>query len=462
VRRRLLLGFLLFAVIAMALLVIPVGYTLNSNARSSTLVALRRDTSALATVLANDISRGRLSQATRVARTYSHSTSRQILVLEGSRTLIASKASQVDDEEIARIVPNVGRVQLSGVIPRSSIEGAQYYVAMRLPLDAVAAKRFDKVILVVTFPVTVVTRAIHGNWRNLALYGLVMLGAAVGFGFLLSTSLTRPLRRIGRAVESLGGGQLHVRAPIDEGPEELRRLAESINAMSSRLIGLLEAQKSFVADASHQLRTPLTALQLQLENLQSTGDTVTAAAFEPALSEVSRLRWLVESLLELARNESREPLLVPVDLALVASSRVTFWLPLAEERGITLSAPSSAPVEVLAMSGVIEQVVDNLLSNAFDATDRDGHISVEAHLSGHVGELHVIDSGVGLSDEDRSKALRRFWRGRDNVAEGSGLGLAIADQLVRLSGGTIELCAAPGGGIDAVITLQRSSSRPPT
>lgn len=454
-RRRLLLGFVLFALVAMVLLVIPVGYTLNSNARSSTLVALRRDTSALATVLANDIGRNRLSQAERVARTYSHTTGRQILVLEGATTLIASKRSQVDDEEIAHIVANVEAVQLSGVIPRSSREGAQYYVAMRLPLDAVAAKRLDRVILVVTFPVTVVTRAIHGNWRNLAIYGLVMLAAALGLGILLSTSLTRPLRRIGRAVEALGTGQLRVRAPVDEGPEELRRLAESINAMSSRLVDALEAQRSFVADASHQLRTPLTALQLQLENLQSSGDVITPDAFEPALSEVSRLRRLVESLLELARNESREPLLVPVDLSLLAQSRVAFWRPLAEERGLTLEAPSSAPLHVLAIDGVIEQVVDNLLSNAFDATEPGGRISVETRVVGVVGELHVIDSGVGLSETERRQALRRFWRGRDNHAEGSGLGLAIADQLVRLSGGTIELRAATGHGIDATISLQR-------
>ncbi len=454
-RRRLLLGFLLFAVVAMALLVIPVGYTLNSNARSSTLVALRRDTSALATVLANDIGRNRLGEAMRVARTYSRTTGRQILVLEGAKTLIASKRSQAGDQEIAGIVQRVGEVQLSGVIPRSSVEGAQYYVAMRLPLDAVAARRLSTVILVVTFPVTVVTRAVHSNWFNLAIYGLVMLAAAVAFGFLLSTSLTRPLRNIGRAVEALANGQLRVRAPVDEGPEELRRLAESINAMSSRLVDALEAQRSFVADASHQLRTPLTALQIQLENLQESDGPITPAAFEPALSEVSRLRWLVESLLELARNESREPLLVPVDLAVVAQSRVAFWRPLAEERGLTLVAPTSASLTVLAMAGVVEQVVDNLLSNAFDATEPGGQISVETRAVGAVGELHVIDSGVGLSDEDRQHALQRFWRGRDNRAEGSGLGLAIADQLVRLSAGTIELRAASGRGIDATISLQR-------
>jgi signal transduction histidine kinase len=455
VRRRLLAGFILFAVVAMVLLVIPVGYTLNSNAKSSTLSALRRDTGALAAVLANDIGRNRLAAATKFSRTYSHATKRQILVVQGSRTLIASKQSQVVDEEIAQLASRVGTITLSGVIPRSSVEGAQYYVAMRLPHDASDVARIDGSVLIVTFPVTIVTSAVHGNWRNLALYGLVMLVAAIGFGFLISTSLTRPLRRIGRAVEAIGGGELRIRAPVDEGPPELRRLAEAINAMSARLVDLLEAQKTFVEDASHQLRTPLTALQLHLENLQFGERQARPDDFIPVLSELSRLRRLVESLLELARNESRPAILTVIDLAAIARARVDYWRPLAAEHGIVLNASGDLELATLAIEGVMEQVIDNLLSNAFDATAPGGRINVETRVVGGHGELHVIDNGVGMNPANRRLALRRFWRARDNPAEGTGLGLAIVEQLVRLSGGGIELREAPGGGVDATVVLRR-------
>ena len=455
-RRRLLAGFILFAVVAMVLLVIPVGYTLNSNANSSTLSALRRDTQALAAVLSNDIGRGHLKAAIRFSDTYSHATKRQILVLREGRTLIASKQRQAVDEEIAQLAHRVGATPLSGVIPRSSVEGAQYYVAMRLPHDRSDAARIDQAVLVVTFPVTIVTRAVHGNWRNLALYGLMMLLAAVGFGFLISTSLTRPLRRIGRAVEAIGAGELRIRAPVDEGPPELRRLAESINAMSARLVDLLKAQTTFVEDASHQLRTPLTALQLHLENLQYGGKTG-PDDFIPVLSELSRLRRLVESLLELARNESRPAILSVIDLATIARSRVDYWRPLAAEHGITLNSSGSHELGALAIDGVMEQVIDNLLANAFDATPSGGRIMVDTLLADEHAEVHVIDNGVGMSPTDRRLALRRFWRARENTAEGSGLGLAIAEQLVRLSGGGIELRESPGGGVDATVTLRRVS-----
>ena len=455
-RRRLLASFILFAVVAMVLLVIPVGYTLDSNANSSTLFALRRDTGALAAVLSNYLNRNRLASAIKFSETYSHVTRRQILLVQGTRTLIASKHSQADDEEIAQLAHRVASTPLSGVIPRSSLEGAQYYVAMRLPQNTSDATRINRAVLIVTFPVTIVTRAVHGNWRNLALYGLVMLLAAVGFGFLISTSLTRPLRRIGRAVEEIGRGELRIRAPVDEGPPELRRLAEAINAMSARLVDLLQAQTTFVEDASHQLRTPLTALQLHLENLQYGGESG-PQDFIPVLSELSRLRRLVESLLELARNETRPAILSIIDLAAIARARVDYWRPLAGEHGIALDASGERELAALAIEGVMEQVIDNLLANSFDATPSGGRIIVETRIAeGHV-ELRVIDNGVGMSAANRRLALRRFWRARDNTAEGSGLGLAIAEQLVRLSGGSIELREAPGGGVDATVVLRRAN-----
>jgi signal transduction histidine kinase len=282
----------------------------------------------------------------------------------------------------------------------------------------------------------------------------MMLVLAAVFGFFISNSLTRPLRRIGTAVDAIGKGQLEVRAPVTTGPLELRQLAESINATSSRLIDLLEVQRSFVEDASHQLRTPLTALQLHLENLQYAEQRPTSEEFALVLAEVGRLNRLVESLLELARNESRNPVLDEVDLSDVAVGRVAFWRPLAVEHGLQLAATTRDKIRVFAIPGVLEQVVDNLLSNAFDATPAGGLIQVTVSKMGSTGVLHVIDTGPGLDATDRQLALRRFWRGRRSDVEGSGLGLAIVDQLLRLSGGSIELREAPGGGVDATVLLR--------
>ncbi|NNN01407.1 MAG: HAMP domain-containing protein, partial [Acidimicrobiaceae bacterium] len=253
-RNRLLLGFILFAFIAMALLVIPVGLTLDAHENSSTLAALKRDTKALATLLANDISHNHLPQAVRLAKTYARNTGRQVLVIDGAKILIASKGDQATDGALSKISQTIGTKQIAGVIPRTAIEGPQYYVAMKIPtlakpLPSSSVSAPAKSVLIVTYPVTVVTRAIRSDWRNLGLYGVLMLFIAFVLGLILSNSLTRPLRRISAAVDDIGGGQLEVRAPVDDGPPELRRLAEAINSTSTRLINLLGAQKTFVEDA---------------------------------------------------------------------------------------------------------------------------------------------------------------------------------------------------------------------
>ncbi len=452
-RNRLLIGFVLFAFIAMALLVIPIGFTLSAHENTSTLRALQRDTGSLSLLLANDIGRNHLSDASKLARTYARTTGRQIFVVQGGVTLVASNGRRNIDPDLVSVIREVRTTQLSGVTSLSGAKGPQYFVAIHLPDDRTAVHSLEGAVVLMTYPVTIVTKIIRSNWRNLGLYGVAMLVLACVFGFFISTSLTRPLRKIASAVDAIGRGKLDVRAPVTRGPPELRRLAETINATSSRLIDLLNAQKTFVEDASHQLRTPLTALQLHLENLQHE-EHFAPAELTLVLSEVGRLGRLIESLLELARNESRAPVLAPIDVGEAARLRIEVWSALAAERGLDLTIAPHDVVKVLVIEGVIEQVLENLLANAFDATPAGGRITVTVSRSESFGQLHVIDSGVGLSVADRELALRRFWRSRANDAEGSGLGLAIVDQLVRLSGGSIHLLEAPGGGIDATVLLR--------
>lgn len=453
-RSRLLLGFILFAVLATALLLVPIGFTLDAHENANTLSALRRDTNALATILSNDIARNNLAQAKKLAKSYARSTGRQVLVIDSEGILLASKAKQAIDQSLLTIANEVGPVQLFGVTSGTALESPQYYVAMSLPHAADPDHSIGGVKLMVTFPVRIVTKAIRSDWRNLALVGFLMLAVACLLGVAISSSLVRPLRRIGRAVDAIGNGELDVRVPDGEGPSELRRLAQAINATTARLITLLEAQRTFVEDASHQLRTPLTALQLHLENLQI-GDAMTSSEdVSSVLSEVGRLNRLVDSLLALARNESRSPVLATVRVHDLVIERVEYWRPFAEEHSLDLEVVVPSDIAIVVIDGVLEQILDNLLSNAFDATPRGGSIRVVVTRAATKVELHVIDDGVGLSPDERVLALRRFWRGRHSDVEGSGLGLAIVDQLARLSGGSIELREAPGGGIDATVIFR--------
>lgn len=452
-RNRLLVGFILFAFIATALLVIPIGITLESHESSNTLSTLKRDTSALSALLTDALNHNDLARAVALADSYAKSTKRQVLVVDRGVVLVATRTSQTHDGDLIKIANSVRLRELAGQTKGNASEGPQFYVAILLSHVATGATP-DHDVLVVTYPVKVNNQQIHRDWTELVLYGLVMLALACFFGLFVSSSLVKPLRRIGTAVEAIGSGSLDVRAPVTGGPPELRRLAESINSTAVRLINLLQAQRVFVQDASHQLRTPLTALQLHLENLQH-GEGQPGTDLAAVIAEVNRLSRLVDSLLVLARAESTSPDLVTVDLHEAALERVEVWRPLADELQISLVASVPPSAVVLATPGALEQILDNLLSNAFDATPPGGLVSVESSVSDDSVELHVLDTGPGLSPADRALALQRFWRGRSNANEGTGLGLAIVDQLTRLCGGSVELREAASGGVDATVSLRR-------
>jgi two-component system OmpR family sensor kinase len=281
-----------------------------------------------------------------------------------------------------------------------------------------------------------------------------VLAFAGALGSVIARSLLRPLRDIEAAVANIGAGGLGTRAPKDAGPAELRALAGAVNTMAARLGELMSSQRAFVADASHQLRTPLTALRLRLEDSVS-GDGG-AENLPKALIEVERLSRLVDGLLVLARAEGTRRAPVPVDVARLVLDRVETWRPLAEERGITLDAEIEQTLAVCALAGegYLEQILDNLLDNAIEVTPHGRRIEVSARVSEGRVEVHVVDEGPGMADEDRRRAFDRFWRGASKGASGCGLGLAIVEQLVRVSDGTIELFESDSGGIDAVVRLQ--------
>jgi signal transduction histidine kinase len=305
----------------------------------------------------------------------------------------------------------------------------------------------------ITYPTSAVDDRIRRYWLILAaIAGVVLAGAAV-VAAALARSVTGPLRRLERAADAIGAGELETRAPV-EGPPEVRALALAFNDTAGKLESLLRTQEAFVADASHQLRTPLTALRLRLENLELDVAPAGRAGLERALAETERLNRLVDALLVLARAERGDVPEEPLDAGALVDARAEAWSALAEERGVELrGAARDGDLLARGTPDRLEQVLDNLLENALEVTPRGAAIHLHARRRDGTVELHVVDEGPGLSAEARERAFDRFWRGRGS-GEGSGLGLAIARRLVEADGGTIELREAPSGGIDAVVRLQ--------
>jgi two-component system OmpR family sensor kinase len=266
-------------------------------------------------------------------------------------------------------------------------------------------------------------------------------------------------RRVGRDVpfnlrRGPGDGDLAARVAVPDDPPELRRLARSFNATAERLGSLLRSQRGFVADASHQLRTPLAALRLRLENIEAEGPRHRAEDLDGALAEAARLTELVESLLVLARAEDAPAPSVDVPLAPVIEARLDAWSAVADERAVRLEA-DVADVGVRSEPGRLEQVLDNLLSNALDAAPAGSVVRVGVRPVGERVTITVRDRGPGMTLEQQARAFDRFWRSPDarHSRSGFGLGLPIVRRLVLADGGDVLLGDGPDGGLTVTVSL---------
>ncbi len=308
-------------------------------------------------------------------------------------------------------------------------------------------------------PSSAVNSEVRSRVLGIIVAGGFTLLASAGIAFPLALGIARPITRLTRRTERLAEGDFSVRADDSVGPPEVRELSRSFNAMASRLGLMIENQRHFAGAVSHQLRTPLTALRLRLEQAQDAvpdDDSPLALALDASRVEADRLQEMVEQLLALARIEGGTAPTVTVNASEVARSRIEMWEPLAAEKNVTIRVDSAATVECAVIEGGLEQIIDNYIDNALTVAPEGSDILIEVHKVGGSVQVDVIDSGSGLSSEQRERAFERFWRGKNSEnAVGTGLGLAIVRQLAAASGGTVELLARSDGlsGVCARVTL---------
>lgn len=316
----------------------------------------------------------------------------------------------------------------------------------------------DQVVGVVRLsaPERVVADRVDGKVRGLTVVAGISLLIAVAVAWIFARSVTRPLDELEATTHRLASGDLGARANADDGPPEVRALADSFNSMTSRLQRLVDQQRSFAGDASHQLRTPLTALRLRLEQASMSVEEGSAAEepIEEALNETERLRHMIEGLLMLSRAESSSVVIETVDVAEIVRDRAEYWRPLAQERSVSIEVESPISVPARAVPGGVEQIVDNLVDNALEASPEQSVVRIVVRPSDGSVELRVADEGAGLSVDELDRAFERFWRAEHASSGGSGLGLAIVRRLAMVADGSAELRVAPDGGVEAVVTLR--------
>ena len=306
----------------------------------------------------------------------------------------------------------------------------------------------------------------------------VILLVSLGVAYYIAGRAFRPVDDLINEVEAITDGRsLHRRLPVASSGDELSRLSATLNAMIARLESSFTALRRFTADASHELKTPLTVLRADVERAMHPGTTAgeRMVALEEALQETARMADLVESLLTLARADEgrfdlhREPVrLVPLVRDVFETAAI-----LGEDAGLTIELPVCEDATVLGDPNRLRQLFLNLVTNAIKYTPRGGHVEIALTRRPHDEiALTVRDTGIGISASDLPHVFERFWRA-DRVRSrraaatdsvwglergGFGLGLSIAQWIVQAHGGSLTVQSRLGRGSMFTVILPVTST----
>ncbi|WP_133913996.1 sensor histidine kinase [Streptomyces sp. NBC_00582] len=309
----------------------------------------------------------------------------------------------------------------------------------------------------------VVTDSPTGPMRSRILHGWLVIGAgevaamllAIGAALRLTGWVLKPVRVLDITTHAIASGRLKSRVAVASGPPELRRLAGAFNEMADNVEDVLEQQRAFVADASHQLRNPLAALLLRIELLAyelPEGNEEIASV----QSEGKRLAQVLDDLLDLALAEHTEADLRVTDIGALTAERVAAWAPTAEAKGVRLVGDcpaTTAWADPVTLSSALDAVIDN----AVKFTPEGESVEVTVAADGETSTVVVADHGPGLTDEELTRVGDRFWRsGRHQNIKGSGLGLSITRTLLAAGGGSLSCDHHEPNGLKVTVSVPRS------
>ena len=317
-------------------------------------------------------------------------------------------------------------------------------------------------VIQVAQPVEIRQRlAAHAAWRSVLPLLLMTPFAALAIWWLAAHNLA-PLDALARDVRSRDARSL---APVPTGglPDEVAPLASALNALLERLRSSLDSQRAFVADAAHELRSPLTALKLQLRLLRQADDDATrAAAIASVAAGIDRAARLVEQLLTLARSEpgAAPAAAEPVELGELAREVLAAMHAFAHDRGSELVLDADRPVVVVVERNALAAAVRNLVDNAVRYSPPGSRVDVCVGQEDGAAWLRVDDAGPGISPAERDRVFDRFYRRAAAGEEGSGLGLAIVRSVAERHGATLALADSPSGGLRATLRFAPTSAPP--
>jgi two-component system OmpR family sensor kinase len=400
-----------------------------------------------------------------------------LLIVDGEGTVLAStQGGWVGRQFDISLQPAEGRTLL-GTYSRGRVttdQGLFYYVALPTSLRPAAETETASstwYVVLLSQPRQMLASLLADISIGVLATGAVALLVSLGVALLIARSVAKPLQRITIATEEIARGDYQEQLQITS-PEEVARLATSFNAMAHEVQTSRQAQRDFVANVSHDLKTPLTSIQgFAQASLDGTADDQDSRrrAAQIIHEEADRMARLVNDLLDLARIEAGQVVMdrQPVELQALLQDCVEKAKLRAREAQIAVQVESDRDLVVTGDRDRLAQVFGNLLDNALKHTPPGGRISLTAQSvvtqparpreqPRRYVEITVTDTGEGIPPEDLSRIFERFYRGdksRTQTGKGSGLGLAIAQQIVRAHGGQIRAESVVGLGTKFTITL---------
>ncbi|MFQ5586121.1 MAG: sensor histidine kinase [Thermodesulfobacteriota bacterium] len=301
---------------------------------------------------------------------------------------------------------------------------------------------------------------LHGTLYIFIFGGPVAVLIAGIIGWFLTGKTLRPVANITQMARKIGAESLNERLETPGPRDEIGRLAETFNEMIARLEGSFNRTRQFTADASHELKTPLTIMKGEVEVALKgeKGEERLKEVLVSVLEEIDRMSYIVTNLLDLARvdQDRGEAVKEGVKLDHIVSERFELAVRLAAEKGVGLEVTTNRPATVSGDPVRLGQVVFNLIDNAIKYTQKGGRVTISLETDTDCAVMRVSDTGVGIGQEDIPYLFDRFYRvdkARTREAGGAGLGLSICKEIVDAHGGRIEVESEPGVGSTFTVYL---------
>jgi len=378
----------------------------------------------------------------------------RVLVVDADGVLLADSSGPAS---LGALYSTPGRPEIRSALDGAPTSDIRDSADLGHDIMATAVPIQEAGVVLGAVRITKNVQQVNDHVRNITLgltaVGVAGLGAGLLLAFGLAGSLSRPLSRLAESAKRLGSGDLTTRAGSIRGAREIEDLGRSFDEMAGRLERSAQAQREFVANASHQLRTPLTAMKLRLEGaIAESHEPAVRERLEAADREVDRLSEIVDRLLVMAR-QIEEGASSRVDVGEAVTRARDRW----DERARSLDSTLLSSGEggtARADPTDLDQILDNLLDNAIAYAP--GEITIGSALADGAVVVAVQDHGPGIPTADLVQVTERFYRGAGSPSGGSGLGLAIARQLAEKWGGSLEVSSTEGDGTRVEVRLQQA------